>query len=57
MEKHVAANRASELYTCPMFHMQPKVKGDIAEVIGRPELYTGAIAGTHAPCTRYRSGW
>ena len=29
-----------------MFHMQPKVKGDIEEVIGRPELYTGAIAGT-----------
>ena len=48
MEKHVVAeSRPRELYTtCPMFHMQPKVKGDIAEVIGRPELYTGAIAGT-----------
>merc|ERR1712124_151324 len=48
VEKHVIAeSRPRELYTtCPMFHMQPKVKGDIAEVIGRPELYTGAIAGT-----------
>jgi len=48
VEKHVIAeSRPRELYTtCPMFHMQPKVKGDIEEVIGRPELYTGAIRGT-----------
>ena len=48
VEKHVIAeSRPRELYTtCPMFHMQPKVKGDIEEVIGRPELYTGAIQGT-----------
>ena len=48
IENHVIAeSRARELYTTvPMFHMIPKLKGDITEVIGRPELYTGTLSGT-----------
>jgi len=48
IENHVIAeSRARELHTTvPMFHMIPKLKGDITEVIGRPELYTGTLSGT-----------
>ena len=28
-----------------MFHMMPRVKGDIPPIKGRPELYTGSIGG------------
>ena len=33
-----------------MFHMMPRVKGDIPPIKGRPELYTGSIGGeAHMP--------
>ncbi|KAH8086150.1 1-aminocyclopropane-1-carboxylate synthase [Aureococcus anophagefferens] len=42
----IAESRPRELYTVvPMFHMMPRVKGDIPPIKGRPELYTGSIGG------------
>merc|ERR1712164_204766 len=55
VEKHVIAESPPrELYTtCPMFHMQPKVKGDIEEVIGRPGCTRARFKVPHTS-TRYR---
>ncbi|KAH8046933.1 1-aminocyclopropane-1-carboxylate synthase [Aureococcus anophagefferens] len=42
----IAESRPRALYTVvPMFHMMPRVKGDIPPIKGRPELYTGSIGG------------
>ncbi|KAJ8605524.1 hypothetical protein CTAYLR_000064 [Chrysophaeum taylorii] len=48
IEDHVLTeSRPRELHTTvPLFHLLPKSKPDIEPVIGRPELYTGEIAGT-----------
>ena len=43
----IAESRPRELYTTvPMFHMLPRIKGDIPLIKGLPELYTGHIAGS-----------
>lgn len=43
----LAESKPRELHTAvPLFHLLPKPKADIEPVAGRPELYTGEIAGT-----------
>lgn len=48
VEAHVLAeSRPRELHTVvPFFHLFPKPKANIESVAGKPDLYTGEIAGT-----------
>ncbi|KAH8051544.1 1-aminocyclopropane-1-carboxylate synthase [Aureococcus anophagefferens] len=51
----IAESRPRELYTVvPMFHMMPRVKGDIPPIKGRPSS-TGSIGGEAHASARYTS--